>query len=1181
MENQRPFHVQLRYERELRGWSQADVAAKVGSDVKTVGRWENGTRVPRPYHRQKLYEIFGKDAQTMGLLESSSSATALPATSTDDALASNTAEITHVSAPIQLQEDWGEAPRPATLYGCLDERTRLHTWMHEERCRVVAVLGIGGVGKTTLLSAIAEQEKADFGAVFWRSLHNAPPPEQFLKSAIRFLGQQHTVFPEMIDDLVALLLQIVRHRRCLLVMDNFESVLQAGLHTGHYQAGYEGYGTLLQRLGEVQHESCLLLTSREKPKEIAYAEGKQGLVRSLTLTGVGYKEGQEILQEKELVGNEQAWINLVQMYSGNPLALKLVAQSIREVFGGHIATFLAEEESVFGDVTNLLDQQFQRLTSSEQDVLTWLAIEREAVDLETIREDMLQRISGGTLIETLASLRQRSLVETREPALFTLQPVVMEYLTTRLVQKAYTEFELTTTGDAWKNYAFIKAQAKDYIRANQIRLILAPIARHVLTMMSQDAFEEQVRHTLAAQRKKYLVPQTYVAGNVLNLLVHLHYDLHAFDFSHLTIQQAYLQDATLVDANFTSAHFIASIFRNTFGNVLAVTFSFDGRLLAAGTATGEIWVYEVESGTPLFQCTGHTDGVWAVAFSPDRRLLASSSDDQSVRLWSAETGECVGVFNGHTNRVRSVAFHPDGDMLASGSDDTSVVLWEVKSGRRLDALQGHTDRVWSVAFSHDGRMLATGSTDQTILLWNVSTRASFVTLSGHTDAIRSLAFSVDDQYLVSGSDDRTVRLWDVHSGISTRVFHGHTNRVWSVAFSADNRTIVSGSEDRTMYSRDVATGERVQTFQGHTQGVRSVAYGRNTLLLASGGDDQTIRLWETTTGQCLKTLQGYTHRIWSVLFMGDENTLVSIGEDQAIRVWDRESGKWKRTLHEQGHGLRSIAATVDGTLLASGGEDQTLRLWNPVTGQQLRIFRGHTNWVGTVAFSPDGKLLASGSEDTTVRLWETHTGRCLYTFSGHSSWVRAVSFRPDGRLLASCGDDQTIRLWNIENGECSLILEGHTARIRALAFHPNGQFLISGGEDQTIRIWDCASGQCLSVVQGHTGRVRSVAYSSDGSVFGSGSDDQTVRLWDSASGTCLQILRGHTHRVRWVAFAPLGDALASSSDDGSIRIWDRRTAQCIQTLFNERPYERMNITDVQGLTETQKATLRLLGASEP
>src|ERR1700694_5332235 len=63
-----PFHEQLRYEREKRGWSQANLAEKIGCDTKTVGRWESGGSFPRPYYRQALYDLFGKNAEELGLL---------------------------------------------------------------------------------------------------------------------------------------------------------------------------------------------------------------------------------------------------------------------------------------------------------------------------------------------------------------------------------------------------------------------------------------------------------------------------------------------------------------------------------------------------------------------------------------------------------------------------------------------------------------------------------------------------------------------------------------------------------------------------------------------------------------------------------------------------------------------------------------------------------------------------------------------------------------------------------------------------------------------------------------------------------------------------------------------------------------------------------------------------------
>ena len=76
------------------------------------------------------------------------------------------------------------------------------------------------------------------------------------------------------------------------------------------------------------------------------------------------------------------------------------------------------------------------------------------------------------------------------------------------------------------------------------------------------------------------------------------------------------------------------------------------------------------------------------------------------------------------------------------------------------------------------------------------------------------------------------------------------------------------------------------------------------------------------------------------------------------------------------------------------------------------------------------------------------------------------------------------------------------------------------------------------------------------------------------------ILRGHTNRVRWISFSPDGSLLVSGSDDGTIKLWDGQTWSCLHTLIAERPYERMNISFVAGLTEAQKVALKVLGANE-
>src|SRR5438046_3054764 len=117
-------------------------------------------------------------------------------------------------------------------------------------------------------------------------------------------------------------------------------------------------------------------------------------------------------------------------------------------------------------------------------------------------------------------------------------------------------------------------------------------------------------------------------------------------------------------------------------------------------------------------------------------------------------------------------------------------------------------------------------------------------------------------------------------------------------------------------------------------------------------------------------------------------------------------------------------------------------------------------------------------------------------------------------------------------------------------------------------------------MEGHTNAVFSMAVSPDGKTLVSGSGDHTVLLWEMSNGQCINTLQGHSHWVRSVAFSSDGKTFASGCDDGTIKLWDWQTGACLQTLRSDRPYERMNITQVKGLTETQKAVLRSLGAIE-
>ena len=165
----------------------------------------------------------------------------------------------------------------------------LQTWIVDDRCRLVALLGMGGIGKTALSVKLVQQIRDCFEVVIWRSLRNAPPLIELLADLIQFLsdGRENMAsLLEAIASIISRLLDYLRSHRCLLVLDNAETILLGGSYAGRYRVGYEDYGELFQQIGEVCHSSCLVLTSRERPQEIASLSGEMLPVRCWQLKGL-------------------------------------------------------------------------------------------------------------------------------------------------------------------------------------------------------------------------------------------------------------------------------------------------------------------------------------------------------------------------------------------------------------------------------------------------------------------------------------------------------------------------------------------------------------------------------------------------------------------------------------------------------------------------------------------------------------------------------------------------------------------------------------------------------------------------------------------------------------------------------------------------------------------------------
>ena len=461
--------------------------------------------------------------------------------------------------------DWGDAIDVDSFVGRKQELDTAQNLILHNDSRLLTVLGMGGVGKTVLASKLARNIAGEFQYIIWRSLRNAPPFLELLANLIDlFAKDKKSTLPDGVDPLLNRLMHYLSTFRCLIVLDNLESVLCSGKTGGQYRQGYEGYGQLLRRVADQKHQSCAIVTSREQPIGISFRRGQNSPVSTLQLRGLNLQEGQKILADKNIFvkSDLDSASNLVQIYSGNPLALKIVSATIDSLFRGNITEFLDRGSIVFGDIWDLLEQQFNRLTQLEQQIMYWLAIARIPQSTSQLSENLVHKVPSRVLLRVLESLQGRSLIEIN-PEGCTQQSVVMKYVTERLIAQIHQEI-ITQQLELLLNLPLIQVQSCDRIREAQTKLILKSVLKSLSIATKKKSNLERLLYSLINKlRGQSFLEVGYGVGNILNLLGQLDSNLQGKDFSNLSIWQAYLPETILNRANFARSNFRQSRFAET------------------------------------------------------------------------------------------------------------------------------------------------------------------------------------------------------------------------------------------------------------------------------------------------------------------------------------------------------------------------------------------------------------------------------------------------------------------------------------------------------------------------------------------------------------------------------------------------------------------------------------------
>ena len=499
-------------------------------------------------------------------------------------------------------------------------------------------------------------------------------------------------------------------------------------------------------------------------------------------------------------------------------------------------------------------------------------------------------------------------------------------------------------------------------------------------------------------------------------------------------------------------------------------------------------------------------------------------------------------------------------------------------------------------------LLAAGDANGVVHLWTTnreqmevggSSGASAKTLghkleqwTAHSGWVRSLCFVPRRDYLVTGGDDNKVKLWwlPLHQRPSAAklVWEKQTyDWIYAIAVSPDGKMMACVDGDRiSLYQ--LPNGKAVSQISNAS--VRTLTFSPDGRWLAGCGEEGVVRLWLVAKIEAAKpnvqpalVLEGHRGLVHAVKFSPDSRLLVSGGNDRRAIVWaiasDGEpAGKKIHQFMQPRDRIRTLAFSPDGKVLASGGDDACVRLWNAETFELLQTLSTDRSRLWSMDFYQQGHklLLAAGGDKQRLTLWQTETVsdseaqilradiveasaklddksrsrllelKPLRTYRGYTRGIRSLAYLGDRGIIGG-GDRGDLLVWNAKTGEQTAALSLHSGRVWAVAVNAQTQRIASASDDYTVRLWSAQTGQCLTTLAGHSSWVRTLSFSHHGRYLASAGDDGKIRIWNTVSGVCSTVLDRSENWIRSVAFDPANSRyLVSGGDAQVVRHWSRK-----------------------------------------
>jgi hypothetical protein len=314
------------------------------------------------------------------------------------------------------------APKIIKFYNRKTELQTLSKWILNHNTPLISVLGLSGIGKSYLVRKFIDLNLDKFEVIIWKSLKYPQSLNSLITDLLNTYQQQSE---ETLQANLKQLFDILIQKRCLIILDNIETIFTNGQFAGQYQPEYLDYQKFFKMITEINHQSSVILISQEKCPEMNCLYQQLNLSQSLELSGLN---DINILDNIGLK-NQDSWLKLIQIYEGNTTYLKDIVILIQDVYDGEVTEFLAENSLIITqNIQSHFHDLFNRLSAIEQQIILELSKLNQPISRDDLKQNL--SLSSVEFVKGLQSLQQRYLVTKikEDKMLFKLSPVFREYL---------------------------------------------------------------------------------------------------------------------------------------------------------------------------------------------------------------------------------------------------------------------------------------------------------------------------------------------------------------------------------------------------------------------------------------------------------------------------------------------------------------------------------------------------------------------------------------------------------------------------------------------------------------------------------------------------------------------------------------------------------------------------------